>query len=422
MSAITKNLPWFVNDLGISIIGEKCYVSLVENLNVEDVECLKYSLSKGLGIGIVLGGSIMKVPQLLLILNAGSARGLSLPAYVLETLSYIITLVYSFRNEFPFSTYGENLFLTIQNVVITLLIVNYQPSTPTRALTTTFARPTAQLLSISLAMLLSGLGLLVVPHSILSILQLSTLPLSLFSKFPQIAQNHRARSTGQVSAFAVLAQVGGCAARLFTTATEVGDPVVSAGFALALLLNLIIGVQMYAYWGKDMETEVTVLQPMSEKITEKQDGHVDIVVPPQSPASHQTAYQTQPASYGRNHLRRLTQQTAVDMSHPYLSNRLASGEDLDFLDVANPPGRQFQVGSDRVTPSTDTVGQLNVHYIRYTLNFGACYGVIVPTTDGYPNNQTSPDYPLRADTRGGRKVFGLGGEKSCKRGDVAGVA
>jgi mannose-P-dolichol utilization defect protein 1 len=45
---------------------QKCYSSLVENLNVGDVDCLKYSLSKGLGIGIVVGGSIMKVPQLLL--------------------------------------------------------------------------------------------------------------------------------------------------------------------------------------------------------------------------------------------------------------------------------------------------------------------------------------------------------------------
>lgn len=45
---------------------QKCYVSLVENLNIEDFECLKYSLSKGLGLGIVVGGSIMKVPQLLL--------------------------------------------------------------------------------------------------------------------------------------------------------------------------------------------------------------------------------------------------------------------------------------------------------------------------------------------------------------------
>lgn len=45
---------------------QKCYVSLVENLNVKDVDCIKYSLSKGIGLGIVVGGSIMKVPQLVL--------------------------------------------------------------------------------------------------------------------------------------------------------------------------------------------------------------------------------------------------------------------------------------------------------------------------------------------------------------------
>ena len=45
---------------------QKCYVSLVENLDVKDVDCIKYSLSKGIGLGIVVGGSIMKVPQLVL--------------------------------------------------------------------------------------------------------------------------------------------------------------------------------------------------------------------------------------------------------------------------------------------------------------------------------------------------------------------
>ena len=84
MTSITRNLPWFIKDLGISIVGkvrtssstatsnvtsdivQECYTSLVENLDVGDVQCIKYSLSKGLGIGIVVGGSIMKVPQILL--------------------------------------------------------------------------------------------------------------------------------------------------------------------------------------------------------------------------------------------------------------------------------------------------------------------------------------------------------------------
>lgn len=83
MSVLAHYIPWFIKDLGVSIIGEvsashilaipfsvnlkqECYTSLVENLDVGNVKCLKYSLSKVLGIGIVFGGSIMKVPQILL--------------------------------------------------------------------------------------------------------------------------------------------------------------------------------------------------------------------------------------------------------------------------------------------------------------------------------------------------------------------
>ncbi|KAH9990028.1 hypothetical protein BJV77DRAFT_1014677 [Russula vinacea] len=258
MTSATRNLFWFIKDLGTSIIGQKCYVSLVENLNIEDVDCIKYSLSKGLGVGIVVGGTIMKVPQLILILRAQSARGLSLAAYILETSSYAITLAYSSRNAFPFSTYGENLFLTIQNV----------------------PNPVGKFITALLAILAA-------------IAQLCTLPLSLFSKLPQIVQNYRARSTGQLSTFAVVSQIGGCAARLFTTAQEVNDPLMAAGFALALVLNLVVGIQMYAYWGKGSGVKTRDEFPLGEgrEIGSYGREKVDIVVQPQSPSSHPPTHQ-----------------------------------------------------------------------------------------------------------------------------------
>jgi len=220
---------------------QECYTSLVENLDISDVQCIKYSVSKGLGIGIVVGGSIMKVPQVILILKARSARGLSLPAYILETLSYAITLAYSFSNGFPFSTYGENFFLTIQNTVITLLIILYNPIPSARS---------AKLMTGIFAIIATSFVLYTLPQNTLALLQLSTLPLSLFSKLPQIRQNHRSQSTGQLSAFAVICQILGCVARLFTTATEVGDSIVVASFAFALVLNLILGAQLWMYWGQ----------------------------------------------------------------------------------------------------------------------------------------------------------------------------
>ncbi|CAK5281387.1 unnamed protein product [Mycena citricolor] len=235
-------LPWFIRDLGVSIVGKECYTSLVENLNIGDVQCIKYSISKGLGIGIVLGGSIMKVPQLLIIVRSQSARGLSLPSYILETLSYAITLVYAQRNEYPFSTYGENLFLTIQNIVITLLIILYAPRARDKTTNAVMA---------CLALLVFFLSASLVSMDVLAMMQLATLPLSLFSKLPQIRQNYTSQSTGNLSAFAVFAQIAGCAARLFTTAMEVNDPIVAAGFLLALLLNIVLGVQLSLYWGRD---------------------------------------------------------------------------------------------------------------------------------------------------------------------------
>ncbi|KZT63958.1 mannose-P-dolichol utilization defect 1 protein [Daedalea quercina L-15889] len=266
MTAITRNLPWFVKNLGVSIVGQHCYSSLVENLEFGDVACIKYSLSKGLGVGIVIGGSIMKVPQLLLIISARSARGISLTAYALETLAYAITLAYSYRNEFPFSTYGENLFLTIQNAFITLLIIHY----PSSHQLTRAPSSALRVASAAFIMFLLSAAFVYLPKSALTPLQLATLPLSLFSKFPQIRQNHRSKSTGQLSAFAVVAQIGGCLARLFTTATEVGDLLVSAGFALALALNIILGVQMWIYWGQDEKDDygkvpIAFSTPVDEK-------------------------------------------------------------------------------------------------------------------------------------------------------------
>ncbi|CAL1712125.1 unnamed protein product [Somion occarium] len=269
MTAITRNLPWFVKDLGVSIVGQKCYTTLVENLDVDDLECLKYALSKGLGLGIVVGGSIMKVPQLLLIVSAKSAKGLSLPAYVLETLSYAITLAYSYRNGFPFSTYGENLFLTLQNIIITLLIIYYPTSRLTRN-----ASVGPRLALATVATAVTGAALYYIPPSTLAALQVATIPLSLFSKIPQIRQNYR------------------CLARLFTTAAEVGDSIITAGFALALLLNIVLGIQMYIYWGKDEHEELGKPSGVSreqEKVAVpvpaawQQNGQVEVVVPPQSP-------------------------------------------------------------------------------------------------------------------------------------------
>jgi len=284
MTAITRNLPWFVRGLGVSIIGQKCYTSIIEDLDFSDVECLKYSVSKALGVGIVVGGSIMKVPQLMLIVSARSARGVSLSSYVLETFCYLVTLAYSNRNGFPFSTYGENLFLGIQNILITLLIIHYPSSTLRR---TSVSNNTPKVIGAAIIATVTSAVLYNLSKETLALLQLATLPIGLFSKIPQITQNYRAKSTGQLSTFAVGAQILGCLARLFTTAQEVDDGLVLAGFFMALVLNIVLGVQIWTYYGKEAPSGI----PFGEKsraspapVTQQWEKPTEVVVTPQSPS------------------------------------------------------------------------------------------------------------------------------------------
>ena len=93
------------------LVGAKCANRLAQfDLHAKD--CIKLFISKGLGIGIVTGSSILKVPQILKIVSAGSARGVSFVGYLLETLSFAISLAYNYRGGNPFSTYGESECLT----------------------------------------------------------------------------------------------------------------------------------------------------------------------------------------------------------------------------------------------------------------------------------------------------------------------
>jgi len=241
MTSITKNLPPVVRNLGISIVGEECYISLIENLDMADVPCIKHAISKGLGLGIVVGGSIVKLPQILIILKEQTAEGLSLMGYIFETFSFGIALAYSYANEFPFSTYGENLFLTVQNFLVTLLIVFYTPSSPSSPSTVTSY--------LQLSILIGGLSTLAfLPLKTLTTLQLLlALPLSIFSKLAQIQANYTAKSTGQLSTFALGAQLLGCLVRIYTSVVEVGDVMVAAGFVTAFLLNFVLAAQMWVY-------------------------------------------------------------------------------------------------------------------------------------------------------------------------------
>ncbi|KAI9136761.1 hypothetical protein BKA69DRAFT_99831 [Paraphysoderma sedebokerense] len=220
------------------IIGKKCFKSLLLDFDYTDVPCLKLFLSKGLGIGIVVFGAIVKVPQILKILSSKSAAGLSFPAYVLESLAAIITVAYNVNNKNPFNTYGETAFICFQNIIIMLLMGLYrrQYSLSYLTLVSSFAA--------SYVLFASNL----IQPNVLQYLQGLTIPLSISSKIPQIFTIYKEGHTGQLSAFTIFAFFAGSVARVFTTMQEVNDGLILLSFALTSILNAVLVLQLMYYW------------------------------------------------------------------------------------------------------------------------------------------------------------------------------
>lgn len=200
-------------------------------------------------------GGIVKLPQIYKIIHSKSVRGVSLTSYLLDTASQLIAVAYNIRQHFPFNTYGESAFLTIQNVVIILMIFafSHQSSKTMKAVT---------FLVITGASTQALLSNDMVPINVLRSLLALSIPLSLSSKVPQIATIASSGTTGQLSAFTVFSSLLGTLARVFTTATETGDKTLWWSFVLASVLNGVIAMQMLWYWK-------TPAEPAAKRIQEK---------------------------------------------------------------------------------------------------------------------------------------------------------
>ncbi|CRK20637.1 Mannose-P-dolichol utilization defect 1 protein like [Verticillium longisporum] len=238
LQPITHNLPGPINDLALSLLGEQCHTSLVRDITLTDDVCLKLAVSKALGLAIVAAASIVKVPQILKLVSSKSPAGVSVLSYALETAAYVVSLAYNYRNGFPFSTYGETALIAAQNVVITVLVLNYAGRAP--------------LAAIFVSALAVAFGSLFTDQFVgmeqLSVLQAGAGVVGVASKIPQILAIWQEGGTGQLSAFTVFNYLVGSLTRIFTTLQEVDDKLILYGFIAGFALNAVLATQMVYYW------------------------------------------------------------------------------------------------------------------------------------------------------------------------------
>ena len=219
-----------------SQLGPHCSEVLLVRGNFSNQACTSLAISKLLGMSIVLGSSFVKLPQLITILVAGSTKGLSSFSLFAELLAFILTWSYSAFQEFPFTTWGESMFLTLQNSIIILLGYSY-------------SRDYLRLLLFPLC-LVGGLSLLLsnqLPPQVYFYLQASVIPLAISGKLKQIQENYSNASTGQLSFVTLLLLFIGTIIRMYTTVKETGDNLSLFIYIISALLNLTLVLQILYY-------------------------------------------------------------------------------------------------------------------------------------------------------------------------------
>uniref|UniRef100_A0ACB8EXH9 Mannose-P-dolichol utilization defect 1 protein n=2 Tax=Sphaerodactylus townsendi TaxID=933632 RepID=A0ACB8EXH9_9SAUR len=218
-------------------LPESCYDEFFVRFNLMHIPCLKILISKGLGFAIIAGSVMVKLPQILKIVGARSAEGLSFYSILLELLAITATMTYSIANSFPFSSWGEALFLMLQTVTIGFLVQHFGGRTG-RGLTFLLVYFGA------LSVLLSPLSSM----AVVTALQASTMPAVIISRLLQAATNYSNGHTGQLSAVTAFLLFAGSLARIFTSVQETGDPLMALTYVVSSTCNGIIMGQLLYYW------------------------------------------------------------------------------------------------------------------------------------------------------------------------------
>eukprot|EP00164_Ancoracysta_twista_P001178 GFYU01001548.1.p1 GENE.GFYU01001548.1~~GFYU01001548.1.p1 ORF type:complete len:247 (-),score=25.34 GFYU01001548.1:179-919(-) len=237
-----------------SLITPECYEQFTED-TIFHRPCLQLLLSKTLGYGILVGSSLLKVPQIYTIMKHKSVEGLSFAMFILELAVYTVCLAYNILKQFPISTYGELIPMTVQDIVIVYLLFYYGSTLDGKFYTF------AALYFVCSYVLISGL----VPMSIVAILNLWTIPVFMSSRVPQIMENYKRKSTGQLSVPTTFLTVAGSAARIFTTLSETGDIIILVSYVCGTLLNLVVFVQIFYYWERHPGRKDS--SPMTSKLS-----------------------------------------------------------------------------------------------------------------------------------------------------------
>mmetsp|Transcript_22376 Transcript_22376/g.31310 ORF Transcript_22376/g.31310 Transcript_22376/m.31310 type:complete len:163 (-) Transcript_22376:220-708(-) len=139
-------------------------------------------------------------------------------------------------DRYPFSCYGENVVILLQNFAIIGLLWRYNKT------------PLPEIVGVGSLFVVMTLLQFQLPQAFWPWLIYFNIPCMVGAYVPQIVQNARAGSTGQLALLPPGLRCAGCMMRIFTTLTQIGkDWALLVNFGLSLVLNAILVLQGWVY-------------------------------------------------------------------------------------------------------------------------------------------------------------------------------
>ena len=219
-------------------VNEKCCRAIIVNWEFGNKECISLFISKAIGYGLIAFSSILKLPQLFVIIKHRSGQGLSVTSLFMEIVANVLAYCYHRQRGFPISTFGETLMIMIQNILIAFFVTHFSPKYDLYKWNLFILIDSCLIFSVERG---------VMSDSLMTILWRVCLPLSIAYKIPQILHTYKAKCKGELSSLSCFLTLMGSCGRVFTTIREVHDWSVLLMYVLNVLLNGTIWVQSLVY-------------------------------------------------------------------------------------------------------------------------------------------------------------------------------
>ena len=228
------------------VFREDCLETFFVHLDLLNFSCLRATISKALGLGVIAGAAVVKLPQIHTIVVRGSTPDAG--GVYGELLSAVLGGVWNVQAGNPFSSFGELLILALSNLLVVLALWwrRFPGVAHAGLATAAFAAIVGGAVTATRGGDAPALGL--DAERALRTLQVAangTFLLARLSQVSAIVLRGRVEAEG-LALVSLLLQFAGSAARVFTTLQEVKDRAQLLFAVAGAFLNGVVLVQFLA--------------------------------------------------------------------------------------------------------------------------------------------------------------------------------